>query len=241
MYADPTQLGWDPTMERVSTRHHVGQVDYIIKFRDVRYRTVRLISDIGAEAIRGRGTRVWEVRQLNKNDEEDPTPLVLKDSWVDADREREGHILATIRETAQGLSNVYDFDKYFMKAKDYGDVYIEDKLDHTYGLIRKRSSPVGSEHKPLVIKTKAPVPAKGPHIPSNAAGVTGAPQLPGDDDDGQNSVKYSAKIHHRIVFTEVGTTVAEVSSLSDAVFAMADVTRGKHIAFRAVSPYLIKP
>ena len=86
MYADTTQLGWDPTMERVSTRHHVGQVDYIIKFRNVRYRTVRLISDIGAEAIRGRGTRVWEVRQLNKNDEEDPTPLVLKDSWADAQK-----------------------------------------------------------------------------------------------------------------------------------------------------------
>ena len=239
MYAETTQLGWDPTMERVSPRHHIGQVEYIIKCCDVKYRTVRLISDIGAEAIRGRGTRVWEVRRVRGEDTpDDPTPLVLKDSWVDADREPEGKILASIRKAVKKLPDMDDTDDFFMEAKDYGDVYIGNDIDHTHKLIRKRSFLDGADPKPLVIKAKTPVPAKGRPIPSNATGVTGAPQLPADGS--RELVKYSAKVHHRIVFTEVGKTIAEVESLADAVVAMLDVVRGEHAAFPDVPPSLTR-
>ncbi|KIP01566.1 hypothetical protein PHLGIDRAFT_131208 [Phlebiopsis gigantea 11061_1 CR5-6] len=76
------------------------------------------------------------------------------------------------------------------------------------------------EAKPLVIKAKTPT--RGTTLRSNT-GVTGAPQLP--EDDAPEAVKYSAKVHHRIVFTEVGVTIAEIDSLAEAMFAMADVTK----------------
>ena len=60
-----------------------------------KYRTKRMISNIGADTLRGRGTRVWEAVELDGNDEEVEvaTTCVLKDSWVDVDRSRGGKIL----------------------------------------------------------------------------------------------------------------------------------------------------
>ena len=224
MYADETQLGWDPTMQRESPREYVGDVQYTIECDGVTYRTVRLISDVGAEAIRGRGTRVWEVREVKKNGKEDPTPRVLKDSWVDADREREGKILESIREEAQGLPGDFNFDKYFMRAKAHSDVYIDGVQDNTHLLIRRRGSLDGMLNEPpLLIKSGPP---KNSKLPSNA-GTKGATQVP--EDDAPDLVEYSAKIHYRIVFTEVGTTIAEVDSLAAAMLAMTGVVKGEHL------------
>ncbi|KIP06180.1 hypothetical protein PHLGIDRAFT_469946 [Phlebiopsis gigantea 11061_1 CR5-6] len=83
------------------------------------------------------------------------------------------------------------------------------------------------EVKPLVIKAKTPT--VGTTLRSNA-GVTGAPQLP--EDAAPEPVNYSAKIHHRIVFTEVGTTIAEVDSLVDALIAMVGATKALYTLHR---------
>ena len=234
MYADETELGWDPTMQRQSPREYVGDVQYTIECDGVTYRTVRLISDIGAEAIRGRGTRVWEVREVKKNGGEDPTPLALKDSWVDTNREREGKILESIRLAAKKLPGGSDFDQLFMQAKAYGDVYIDNVQDNTHLLIRRRDSLEGMlDEPPLLIKAGPPKP---PNINSNV-GTKGAPQVPNDDEP--ELVEYSAKIHHRIVFTEVGTTIAEVNSLAAAMIAMVDIVKGECLIPQAASSYLM--
>ena len=73
-FASRAALGYDPTIERV------GQVDskavYHIKvpvepkplcgdvFKFRLFETVDLLSDAGAKAFRGRGTRVWTVRDV---------------------------------------------------------------------------------------------------------------------------------------------------------------------------------
>ena len=65
LYAEPHELGWDPTIKRISPRDVKGPaVQYDIKVGDVWYRTQRLLSNAGAEVLRGRGTRVWEARKL---------------------------------------------------------------------------------------------------------------------------------------------------------------------------------
>ena len=168
---------------------------------------------------------------------------MLKDSWVDAGRKREGEILALIREEAKKLRNAYDFDKYFIQAMDYGDVYIGDSMDHTHDLIRGKASLAGLGDKPLgplVIKArKAAAPkSKGPNLLSNITGVTGAPRLPNDGPP--DLMRYSAKVHHRVVFAEVGKTIAEVDSLSDAIFAMSDVVKGECAIFSDNSPSLTR-
>ena len=226
MYADETALGWDPTMKRLSPRDYVGDVQYTIECAGVTYRTVRLISDIATETIRGRGTRVWEVREVKENSEEDPTPRALKDSWVDADRLCEGKILKAIRDDAKKLSNAFDFDRYFMTAKAYDDVYIDGVKDTTY-LARGRSTFTGKVDKPpLVIKAKTP----RNRTMRSQAGTKGATQVP--DKDVPKHVKYAAKIHHRIVFTEVGKTIAEVNTLAEALFAMTHIVKGECTARR---------
>ncbi|KIP03801.1 hypothetical protein PHLGIDRAFT_121245, partial [Phlebiopsis gigantea 11061_1 CR5-6] len=83
-----------------------------------------------------------------------------------------------------------------MRAKAYSDVYIGGSKDDTHLLIRGRPSLEGMEAKLLVIKAKT---ARGPQLRSNA-GATGALKLPGND--APKLLEYSAKIHHRIVFTE---------------------------------------
>ena len=234
MYADEIALGWDPTMERLSPRDHIGDVQYLIECSKVKYRTVRLIADVGAEAICSRGTRVWEVREVKKNGKEDPTPLALKDSWVDADREREGKILETIREEAEHLPDVFDFDKFFMRAKEYSDVYIGGVQDNTHRLIHGRHSVDGMLDKPPSIKAGLPKSSE----PRNSVGTEGASQV--NNVDRPQLVEHSAKIHHRIVFAEVGTTIAEVDSLAAATLAMVGIVQGKHrLDFPTASSHLM--
>ena len=221
MYADETALGWDPTMERLSPRDHVGDVEYLIECGKAKYRTVRLISDSGAGTIRGRGTRVWEVREVKGNGEEDPTPRALKDSWVDAWREREGKILESIREEAKQLPDAFDFDKYFMRAKAYSDVYIGGVQDNTHFAYGRPTFTGKVDKSPLEIESKT---AKNTETRSQVR-TKDVPHVL--DTDAHLSAKCAAKTHHRIVFTEVGKAIAEVESLALALLAMADVVKGE--------------
>lgn len=82
--ANSEQPSWDITVRRQGTKECTV------------YRTKRVISNFAADAIRGRGTRVWEVVQLDEKQNEIDEVLVLKDSWIDADRLREGDILHKI-------------------------------------------------------------------------------------------------------------------------------------------------
>ena len=95
-FATEQELGWDTSITLYRPRPLIApnEVQYDIKVRDDAkgttrtFRTRRLISSIGADALRGRGTRVWEVVEL-KNGKEGTSKHVLKDAWVDVERERE--------------------------------------------------------------------------------------------------------------------------------------------------------
>ncbi len=65
------------------------------------YRTEEILSNHSAESILGRGTRVWSARLL-VNGEPSGELVAIKDTWIDADRPREGDILRAIR------SAIYD-------------------------------------------------------------------------------------------------------------------------------------
>ncbi|KIP04125.1 hypothetical protein PHLGIDRAFT_494333 [Phlebiopsis gigantea 11061_1 CR5-6] len=238
MYASEVQLGWDSTMKRLSPRHELGNVQYDILCDGVWYRTVRLISDVGAGALRGRGTRVWEVNETTTDDHGDvivdPTPRVLKDSWVDASREREAVIMQKIREDASKCQDPLvlglNFDKYFMKIKASWDVTIAGAVDDTHALIRCGRYFEGMAREPLMIcsptkKRRAKYDSNGP------LGPTGAIKLP--DTYVERVLEYDAKIHHRVVFTEVGVTVTEIGTLSGALRALADATRALFILHRS--------
>ena len=115
------------------------------------YQTARIIFDHRADALRGRGTRVFEAHHLEDNVEVGE-PVVIKDVWVDDDREREDKILSQL------LNNVDDKDKelikkYFLTVLACGYIIISGKVDHTCDLItHKQDIPRG--HK-FCLPTKA--------------------------------------------------------------------------------------
>ncbi len=100
IYAEPHQAGFDPTME---AHYNEGIFYYDISVRSSDgekfvYRTLDKISDSVAAMILGRGTRVWKAIEI-KSGEPHGEPVVLKESWVDTDRMREGAVHQAIRDT----------------------------------------------------------------------------------------------------------------------------------------------
>jgi hypothetical protein len=65
-----------------------------------RFRTTQILSSYGAESLRGRGTRVFEAVEIDGNGDPNGSPVVLKDTWVDSDRTREGNIIASLHSAA---------------------------------------------------------------------------------------------------------------------------------------------
>lgn len=92
------------------------------------YKTLEILSNVGTEAIRGRGTRVWRVEGMKKDGQpfSPRQTFILKDSWMDADREREGAILAKIRQSATKLSSTRKeiLESALLTVEIYGDVWI---------------------------------------------------------------------------------------------------------------------
>ena len=117
-----------------------GTFQYDIVVRDDKdmtesiFRTRRLISDIGVDALRGRGTRVWEVVKIDSSgkDSGDATN-VLKDVWVDDDRKREGEILRLIRQAARedGAECFNALNNYLLTIMTCGDVFLGENPDST--------------------------------------------------------------------------------------------------------------
>jgi hypothetical protein len=238
MYADPAQLGWDPSIiRRLCPITHKVQYDITIHPRDappVTYRTKEMISNIGAEALRGRGTRVWKAVKLVKevgNVEvlEDVSAVVIKDSWVDSDRKREGRILEEIRASTDSDSATREFlDRHFLTVICYGDVLIGGEADTT-DMLQRRGKAVPSGHGKLRLNLKAYRGARG-QIP-----VVNATPEPGPSTRNAQGmgdfVEYAAKVHHRTVFAEVGVPIQAIGSLSDVFEALGSLVPGKSLLY----------
>jgi hypothetical protein len=187
-----------------------------------RYRTKRLISNIGADAVQGRGTRVWEVRKLSDRNHELEEPLVLKDAWIDDDRMSEGSILREIHNKDGVGDNLHKLlDKYFLHVEDDGQVYIRDVLDHTREVMLKGhmlpdqcgSIPVLEERRDRNKATSS--------LQVQGAIVIHAPEP-------KKPPQYSGKVHYRIVYKEFGKTIREVESMSEAFKYLSGVAEGEH-------------
>ena len=83
-------MGFDPTVTLF--RHPSGETSFDIVVRsaheeDAVYRTNATLFDAGHDQLLGRGTRVWKAARLDKDSGQSTAKtVVLKDSWVDADR-----------------------------------------------------------------------------------------------------------------------------------------------------------
>ncbi|EED78584.1 predicted protein [Postia placenta Mad-698-R] len=237
MYAAEHEAGWDPTMQYV--RKKDGSDDELepdiegkprldIDVRDqngtvVRYRTIRWLSDDGANGLRGRGTRVWEVCILSDDGEEGVDRFALKDQYIDAGRQREGMIIEELRNTETDNATRDIIDRSLLTVEHHGDVYVEGMLDHTRNLMTRRGEP--NSHFSFKLQQ---VPEDGVEDTTTAklskqtlAGVCHY-QTPEElrTPPAQKNYTYHAKVHYRIVFKEVCKPLREYTSLKDIFYIL---------------------
>ncbi len=136
-YASPTQLGYDPTM---FLRWRKGGWYYDIKMTTQLadgtehtqiYNIYRVICN-SANSIRGRATRVYEayIYAPPTNQYKISRRVVIKDSWIDIGRMREGDTLAQLLEGATP-----DEKRLFLTVVQHGIVQIDGRDDCTQDLI----------------------------------------------------------------------------------------------------------
>ncbi|KAI0342412.1 hypothetical protein BDW22DRAFT_1357756 [Trametopsis cervina] len=231
MFAPTSRLGYDPT---ITPSVLVGDEDnklYDIKVRWIDeqqcirqnvYRTVEPIAFVAAEAMRGRATRVWEGREVNKKGEVTGDVVVVKDCWLDEDRMCEGDILAAIQEAARTSGDPKDeevFHRHFLHVICHGAVYVDGSKDSTFTLMRN-SAEIPSDLEPYdLVRREDPADVANPPHGSGLQAPLDTPEVP-------DMVEYGSKYHYRIVFKEFGQTIDKLQSPRDICGILAQTATG---------------
>lgn len=227
MFAEPEDLGYDTTMRRVNTIGASPQFDISVfekKETDSKpqhrwYRTRRLLSNIGAEAARGRGTRVWEVVRLDKHDEPVGPSRVLKDCWIDYDRTREGDIMKRIIDSARTPTAKSILEDCLLTVECHGDVYINGRPDDTHALMRRGNAVPTDGYYPL----QRPARSRGKDERMYPRGSF----LFTTKIIKKEIIGYDDKFHYRIVFEEVGISIDKLDSALDIFKCLTRALPGK--------------
>ncbi|PSR77008.1 hypothetical protein PHLCEN_2v8107 [Hermanssonia centrifuga] len=144
-----------------------------------------LLSDSGAQSLHGRGTRVWKVVRV-KDGEAVGDPVVLKDSWVDLDRPREGAILQEVCGMAASEPADKTLSDALLTVECYGDVVIDGDgdqcIDRTTRMNLSDLPTHGSDTDTAVTKLL---------------------------------LHRHHKVHHRVVFKEICQTIQQLASFHD--------------------------
>jgi hypothetical protein len=178
--ADEKPLTYDITVRTVS--HSDGNADT----EEVVFRTTELINDDGAAAVRGKGTRVWDVQRTKDGQIIPGATGVLKDSWVDSTRDREDKILQQLKIGSELIAQGDEDEQSdpFLTSMASGDVYIEGVADQTPLLL-------GGDESTKYTSFLLQVPDGQPKIsPLTSAAQNALP------------IYFHSKTHYRIVFVE---------------------------------------
>lgn len=185
------------------------------------FRTSKLISGIGAETIRGRGTRVWEVHEVKDGKVDSSRTYVLKDTWVDSDRMREGDVVIEIRADAEQLKDAEEKKALLgslLNTALAGDVLLSDGAVDctTRGCNRGRRIVKNDE--------SSPDPNPSQNRKRKRDSVIGTPKdlhdAANDTEDAEKTITYDAKTHYRIVFEEVCDVLHEIKSIQKIMFML---------------------
>ncbi|KAI0089527.1 hypothetical protein BDY19DRAFT_993119 [Irpex rosettiformis] len=145
MFADRSKLGYDPTIAVSKRTKDQRTTKYNIMVRghdghEATYITDEVVANISAEALQGRATRVWREKKADENGRSAGHNMVIKDCWIDDDRQREGDVFAEILEAAKASSNpehLENIERHFLKVVQHGDVFIDGEKDDTFKLARR--------------------------------------------------------------------------------------------------------
>ncbi len=206
-----------------------AQYDITVRSEDGKdrvYRTLKMLSNVGAEAVQGRGTRVWLVVR-NTNGQLGTEQVVLKDSWIDHDRMREGRILCEIIGAAHTKELGPFVRNMFLSVECHGDVYVRGRPDHTREVIMRghRVPAIAPRYSlqrasTLLIKGALSLLVKTGMVGNAGLTIRHAARKvePLDFDD---------KVHYRIVFKEQCKQIREETSVQKIFFYLGQIVCGK--------------
>ena len=219
-FADQKSLGFDPTIQ-----HNRGQFVFTIhpdndKQSPRRFQTRQLISSSNAGSLLGRGTRVFEAVEIDGNGNPNGSPVVLKDTWVDSDRTREGNVIALLH-TEANCEDRELIENHFLTTICHGDVWTElDICDDTANSLM-RGLDITSDHVSLFKLQVNPFmrtyESRSGSESSQERSRVRAPHP---------HLRYTHKTHYRIVFKEKGITIDRVKKLSDVMKLLSETVGG---------------
>ncbi|KAF9520925.1 hypothetical protein BS47DRAFT_1481235 [Hydnum rufescens UP504] len=211
------RLGYDPTMARVESGDGDGKYCYDITVHDRSgkeriFRTKDEISTYGADAdVDPEGKRLY----------------ALKDTWVNADRTREGDTLKILRERLIERKEI-DGLNHLLTEVASGDVDVRNRADNTGASIQNgRLFTVDS-----IVKTCSgsdgvgrieEMPARGSK--QSASSVDNVPNIDPPPAEGGlriGQVLEEHRVHYRIVFEEIGTPIHQLRTFSEIFVALRD-------------------
>ena len=186
------------------------------------YRTLDILSIASAESMRGRATRVWKCCLLDKDGNPNLNEtVILKDSWVDLPRPREGHLYQRISRLAVESGNTELVDSLtdvLLSMVCHGEVYIDDRPDYT------KAVALGYDDYQLVYQTDH---QKQKHSREFASQKGTKSHTGTIHTETPGSPNFHRKVHYRIVFSEVGKPLHQETSLYAVFSALHDVCFGK--------------
>ncbi|KAG6915934.1 hypothetical protein DXG01_009228, partial [Tephrocybe rancida] len=234
--ASPTQLGYDPTVQRreVSPLPDLGSTDkvtaYEYQVQGRRYLTQGdPISDTAAYNITSRATRVWLVREIFTNAEDGKQFLcedesVLRDAWLFFDAELEGTIQADIFSRlakiagTEGRTLAEEARPYFMTIMQDWPVEFgpEQKPDVSFELPLNFSHGSSAEPEPSPSQQQTPGSQRVQPSTRDANKDTEDGQVP------KKELEYHRQKHVRTVYKEVCESIYEVDDFAKLLRTLRD-------------------
>ena len=177
-----------------------------------------MIADIKAHALISTGGRVWEVIE-DDSDVSSPDRLILKDTWIEADRDPEKGIHESIlRDVRQKYGEVISARVAKGLLTPIADWSVV--VDHEYDRTRDTSSgSITTELFPLKEEKRRPVPIRSG---SRGRGPPGSHTLDNRQTDCAEVQSRPIRKHYRVVFAEVATPLYNVEKLSYAFRILRD-------------------
>lgn len=253
LYAGEDLLGWDPTM-RIVRDAKTREIQYVVAVqaptdadpqtpRTEYYRTGRVISNFATTYLRGRGTRVWEVTRCTKIGgpyRGQTQKMILKDCWVDTDRDQEGAILGRVLEDAKAMGKWAEMKAFLLTVKIHGDVRVDGgRRDET-----PKRDPLGVPPKDqwfdLIQVSEDAAQRAEAGRQSQQSDLHGTYQSVYDYVQPPRSpVLYHSKVHYRIVFQEVCTVLRDIDQLDHVLTVLSGACEGVSSPFLRLTLFLI--
>ncbi|KAL5525400.1 hypothetical protein ACEPAF_9270 [Sanghuangporus sanghuang] len=216
MFASKEELGWDPTIRPFIKDN--GQRAYRIDVRDEIYETEQLLSDYSADALVSQAARVWKVRHVASGER-----YVLKDVWLDDDRDVEHNIYEAILrdiEDKYGVNARRDAAPHLLTPIAHCFVRVNGVDDHTTDIIMRGFSPSMKHRLKVRVKKAKSYTDLGGSSDADVQSIWR--ELKAPFPRCLHRRKVHRRKHYRIIFREVAQVLYKVRKLSDVFTVLID-------------------